>query len=374
MHRNEWINFGAQLARPVLQAIGKGQLRATMPVEQHGASDRRPFSHLEAVGRLLTGLSPWLGSDCPSDERRELAPLAIAAIEQGTDSRSPDFFNFSGAGQPLVDTAFLCQAILRAPKLLWEPLSQATKDRVIACVTSTRAIMPGTNNWLLFSAVVETFLAFAGHRWDCMRVDYAIRQHEQWYKGDGVYGDGQYFHWDYYNSFVIHPMLLDTLKHISKHDDRWSKAFGPVMLTRAQRYAAVQERMIGPDGSFPPVGRSLAYRAGAFHLLAQLALEHNLPAALRPARVRRALTLTLRRTLNAPGTFDDGGWLSCGLCGHQPGLAEAYISTGSLYLTSAALLPLGLPPSAPFWIDADEPTTAEMAWSGMDVHADKSIA
>jgi hypothetical protein len=29
---------------------------------------------------------------------------------------------------------------------------------------------------------------------------------------------------------------------------------------RARRYAAVLERMIAPDGSFPPIGRSLAYR------------------------------------------------------------------------------------------------------------------
>ena len=32
-----------------------------------------------------------------------------------------------------------------------------------------------------------------------------------WYKGDGVYGDGPPFHWDYYNSFVIQPMLLNIL-------------------------------------------------------------------------------------------------------------------------------------------------------------------
>ena len=55
----------------------------------------------------------------------------------------------------------------------------------------------------------------ARRQWDRMRVDYALRQHEQWYKGDGVYGDGPEFHWDYYNSFVIHPMLLDVLPRAS---------------------------------------------------------------------------------------------------------------------------------------------------------------
>ena len=51
-----------------------------------------------------------------------------------------------------------------------------------------------------------------------MRVDYALRQHDQWYKGDGAYGDGPTFHWDYYNSFVIHPMLLDVLDVVRRRD------------------------------------------------------------------------------------------------------------------------------------------------------------
>ena len=40
---------------------------------------------------------------------------------------------------------------------------------------------------------------------------------------------------------------------------------------RAARYAAVLERMIAPDGSFPALGRSIVYRCGAFHALAQAA-------------------------------------------------------------------------------------------------------
>lgn len=29
-----------------------------------------------------------------------------------------------------------------------------------------------------------------GEDWDPMRVDYALKQHEQWYLGDGMYSDG----------------------------------------------------------------------------------------------------------------------------------------------------------------------------------------
>ena len=180
-----------------------------------------------------------------------------------------------------------------------------------------------------------------GERYDAMRIDYAVRAHQQWYVGDGLYGDGPRFHWDYYNSFVIQPMLLDVLRNIGPHATTWQPLL-PDTLARARRYAAIQERLISPEGTFPVIGRSICYRTGAFQLLAQMALLGELPAPLTGASVRAALTAVMRRLLDAPGTFDDGGWLTVGFAGHQPHLGESYISTGSLYLCAAVFLPLGL--------------------------------
>jgi hypothetical protein len=90
--------------------------------------------------------------------------------------------------------------------------------------------------------------------------------------------------------------------------------------------------------------------------------------------VRGALGAVIRRTLDAPGTFDADGWLRIGLSGHQPGVGEGYISTGSLYLCATALLPLGLPASDPFWSDAAQPWTAVKAWSGQPFPIDHALA
>ena len=151
------------------------------------------------------------------------------------------------------------------------------------------------------------------------------------------------------------------------------KEFAPRIEQRARRYAAIQERLIAPDGAFPPVGRSLAYRFGAFHLLAQMALRRALPDGLAPGQVRAALTAAIRRSIEAPGTFDAAGWLQIGFSGHQPGIGETYISTGSLYLCAVALLPLGLPPSDPFWSAAAEPWTSARAWSGQPFPIDHAL-
>jgi hypothetical protein len=121
--------------------------------------------------------------------------------------------------------------------VLCDALDTTTRQRLIAALISTRAITPGYNNWLLFSATVEAGLKTLGGEWDRTRVDYALRQHDAWYKGDGAYGDGPEFHWDYYNSFVIHPMLVD----VSRRDDAGNAVRSlATRERRARSYAAVR--------------------------------------------------------------------------------------------------------------------------------------
>ncbi len=377
--RARWVTLLGKISRPPLAALARGQLRATMPVEArpgHTAS-RVHVTHLEALGRTLAGLAPWLELTDISDPtetaaQAELRSLARAALAQAIDPTSPDHLNFTDGGQPLVDAAFLAHALLRAPQALFATLPSITQDRLLAALRSTRVIKPGFNNWLLFSAMIEAaLLRFTGEA-DLMRIDYAVRQHEHWYKGDGAYGDGPDFHWDYYNSFVIQPMLLDVLATVATHTDAWQSLL-PAMQARARRYAAVLERLIAPDGSFPPIGRSLAYRCGAFQHLAQMALRRELPQGLPPPQVRCALDAVIRRTLEAPGTFDAQGWLRIGLCGAQPDLGENYISTGSLYLCSTAFLPLGLPANEPFWNTPDTLWTSAQIWQGDNLPADHAL-
>jgi hypothetical protein len=374
--RAVWIGLLRRLADPVLTNLAGESLKLRMPVEQASGAGRQTVSHLEAIGRLAAGLAPWI--ELPADDsdegrlRGRYADLARRAIGRAVDPASKDFLNFTSERQPLVDAAFLAQGVLRAPRALRESLDAVTARHLVAALESTRPIQPGFNNWLLFSATVEAALARLGAPWDRLRVDYALRQHDQWYKGDGAYGDGPAFHWDYYNSFVIHPMLVDVLDVVRDEMPAWKELAARVDL-RARRYAAVQERLVAPDGSFPPIGRSLAYRCGAFQSLAQMALRRALPEEVTPAQARGALTAVIRRTLEAPGTFDGDGWLRIGFCGHQPGVGERYISTGSLYLCSAAFLPLGLEAADPFWSAPAAPWTSARAWTGQPFPIDHAL-
>ncbi len=375
--RAYWLQTLLRVAEPVLTTAATNTLKTTMPVESApGQLDsRRQVSHLEALGRTLAGLAPWLETPAGPDEaarQRQFRELSVRAISHAVDPQSPDYLNFTTGGQPLVDAAFLAHSLLRAPTQLWAALPTQTQTQLITALQQTRSIKPGYNNWLLFSAMVEAaLLKFTGQA-DYMRMDYAIREHQSWYKGDGAYGDGPDFHWDYYNSYVIQPMLLDVVQTLVDAGKENQTQFA-TLLTRARRYGLVQERLIGPDGSFAAFGRSLAYRCGAFQLLGQLALQQQLPDELTPGQVRAALTAVIHRTLDAPGTFDPKGWLQIGLCGHQPGLGETYISTGSLYLCTVAFLPLGLSVTNPFWSSPSADWTAKKIWSGVNVSTDHAI-
>jgi len=378
--RAKWLAIVERVAQPVLEAISQQKLRATMPVEVAPGQEeaRRQSTHLEAVGRLLCGLAPWLeaepGND-PAEEalRNRYREWARLAIKYGTDPLSPDAFNFGSNQQSLVDAAILALAVVRAPKELWAKLDSPTKENLVRALAETRRIQPGFNNWLLFSAMIEAFCCKFAQPWDTMRIDYALRRHQEWYKGDGVYGDGPDFHWDYYNSFVIQPMMLNVLDAVETTTDRWAALRKPVEV-RARRYAAIQERLISPEGTFPPFGRSLAYRFGALQLLAEMALRRDLPDGVQPAQVRCAMTAVMTRMIAAQGTFDSKGWLTIGFAGHQPAIGENYISTGSCYLCSAAWLPLGLAAGDEFWSAPAAPWTAQKAWSGVNLKNDHAIA
>jgi hypothetical protein len=376
--REYWVSVLAKIADPVLNSLSNETLRKDMPVECMPSENesRKEVTYLEAFGRLLAGISPWLelGVDNSREGllRKKYINMTQKCLAVSVNPLSPDYMNFNKGGQPLVDAAFLSHGLIRGYSQLWEPLDEITRKNLIESLKSTRSIKPGYNNWLLFSAMIEVFLLKSGNYWDPMRVDYALKKHLEWYKGDGVYGDGPDFHWDYYNSYVIQPMLLDIIKILVEHGYEKEDTY-KLVLTRAKRYATIQERLISPEGTFPVTGRSLAYRFGAFQLLSQIALMNQLPEDLSPGQVRSALSAVIKKMTEAPGTFDKAGWLTIGFCGHQPGIGESYISTGSLYMCTAGLLPLGLPEDDQFWTAKPEAWTSRKAWNGADIKNDHAL-
>ena len=381
--RQVWISNLDRIARPMLTNLAKGTLRKNMPVRSSEpiTYNRENVSHLEGIARTLMGIAPWLklGADDTREGqlRAEYIDLCCKAITQAMDPASADSLSFCNARQCKVDAAFFAQGLLRAPAELWDRLDKVTQERIVEKLKSSRAIATRESNWLCFDATVEAALLQFTGECEMKHIDYLFKRFKKdFYKGDGWYGDGVPFHMDYYNSYVMQPMLtvvLDALASKGITVDYEGKNFYDVQKERYSRYAAIQERFISPEGTYPQVGRSSAYRLGAFQGLADASYRHILPQDLDPAQVRCALTAVMKRQFYAPGTFDDYGWLCRGFCGHQPDLAEGYISTGSLYLTTGVFVALGLPESDPFWSNPPADWTAKKAWGGVNFPKDEAL-
>lgn len=367
-----------RIAKPVLFNLSENLLKVNMPLEKSSDYNTsvEKLSYLEAFGRTICGIAPWLNlPDEDSDEgkmRKELKDYAIKGMDNAVNPNAPDYMNFSELEPPLVHAAHLCQGLLRAPQVLWYPLSAETKSRFIAEIKKLRRIKGPYNNWLLFSGMIEAFLLFIKEDYEPLRIMLAIKKIQEWYVGDGWYKDGVNFSFDYYNGYVIHSMYSDILKIAAENGQAKPEEY-PQALLRMQRFAVIQERLISPDGSFPAVGRSMTYRTAAFQPIAQLALMRQLPAELSGSQVRSALTAVMKKIFDAKGTFDKNGWLQLGLAGHQPELADVYTSTGSLYICTEGFLALGLPADDEFWTRPAERWTAQKVWSGEPVKRDHSL-
>ena len=377
--RRVWVEKMTKIAAPVLENLAQGTLKKNMPYESLSDSPlRKEVSYLEAVGRTLCGIAPWLELGPDETEEGKLRAhyidLVVKGIRNAVDPNSPDHLMFDDRhSQPLVDAAFLAQGILRAPTQIWGNLDKQTQERLVKEWKISRNIKAFESNWLLFASIIEaTLLEFTGE-YIAERLNYGVnRFRNDWYKGDAWYGDGADFHLDYYNSLVIHPMLTDVLRIMKKHNLEGAD-FLPEQETRHARFAVQLERMISPEGTYPVIGRSIVYRFGSFHALSHAALLRILPGKLSPAAVRCGLTAVIQRQINQPHTFDCNGWLRVGFAGSQINMSEDYINTGSIYLCMAVFLPLGLPADDAFWTNPPIAWTSLKAWNGVDVGADHAL-
>ena len=426
--REVWTTLLYRMAQPVLEPMSEGRLQQVMTYESGNLEvsptwdgRNKKVAYMEAFARLMAGLAPWLSlpddNTAESLQRQQLRQWALSAYAHAVDPESPDYLGWQAGGQTLVDAAYLVESFHRAWDALWEPLSTETKLRYVRELQQLHRYDPPYQNWLLFCGMEESFLmkaeaslrkagvdlraeGFELPLYDAFRIKTAVNKAEEWYVGDGWYSDGPSFAFDYYNSYVIHPMYAECLEMVCdvkpnasylvhSLDPNTYQARGPKerladVRKRMQKYSVILERMVSPEGTYPVYGRSIPYRLAVFQPLAMLAWQKLLPAELSNGQVRSAITAVMKRMYAAdlyalglsaepaqtPTNFNEGGFLTIGFVGSHPNVADIYTNNGSLYMTTLAFLPLGLPADDPFWTDAPEPWTSKKAWEGQDFPKD----
>ena len=372
-----WVSLLQKIAFPVLNNLARGSLKKNMPYESNSDKESK-FVYFEAFARVFNGIAPWLELGVDSSEegriREKYIYLTLKCITNSVNPNSKDYIFLVEPKQSLVDVALFAQGLLRAKNEIWLNLPMDIQARIIRELKNTRIIAPYENHWLLYTAIIEAALLEFTGECDKQRLVYGVSKfRDDFYLGDAVYSDGEEFDVGYYNSLIIHPMLNDILAVMRKYGLQDGE-FLDVQLMRSSRLASQLERVISPEGSYPLLGKSLAYRCGVFHLLSQAALLKILPRNINPAQVRSALTKVLRTQFgNDNNNLNSDGWLIVGLNGSQSDIGEKDINTGTLYFCCAIFLPLGLSYNDMFWTAPFAEWSSLKAWNGHQLQQDQSI-
>ena len=375
--RQYWCNLLYRIAEPVLSNMSEGKLHQNMQLELSPRWDGRnkEVAYMECFGRTMAGVAPWLAlpdDDTPEGQmRKQLRTWALKSYAHAVNPESPDYLGWNKHGQALVDAAYIAESFLRAPSL-WHALDTLTQQRYIKEFAGLRRYTPVYSNWVMFVSLIETFLSTVSDNYDAYRIHIGLRKINEWYVGDGWYSDGPGFAFDYYNSFVIQPMYVEALQVLNnqKRGVRVSDEELARAEKRLQRYGTILERMISPEGAFPVFGRSITYRLGTMQALAMLAWQEKLPDVLSEGQVRSALTAVMKRMYATDANFNEKGFLTLGFTANQTDIADVYTNNGSLYMTTLAFMPLGLPADHPFWTSPAESWTSKKAWEGEDFPRD----
>jgi hypothetical protein len=181
--RQFWL---AEMVRPVITSLAHDSLRIAMPKVVSKRIDnkehRLQVQYVEVLGRVLSGIAPWLQGEGGSSQevvlRNQYRQWVLQGMHNALNSTAKDYMHFGIGGQQLVDASYIALAFVRAP-WLWENLPKTDQVKLVNALKSTRRFKPVLSNWLLFSAMTEAFFCQYGYEWDPMRVDYALQQLEQ---------------------------------------------------------------------------------------------------------------------------------------------------------------------------------------------------
>lgn len=117
-----WVKYLWKISYPVIHNLSENTLRQNMPVETaSGKTDGfKVMTHLEAVGRTLAGVAPWLA--LPDDDteegklRKQMREEVLRGLKNAVDPSSPDKLNFTEYAQPIVDAAYLVTCFFTCPE------------------------------------------------------------------------------------------------------------------------------------------------------------------------------------------------------------------------------------------------------------------
>lgn len=353
--RAEWTGFADRMLAAVRPFASPQHGRITLPGAEGGYG--HAVDGLEGFCRtfLLAGFR--IAGD-RGEGLDELAEFYARGIAAGVDPDSPDeerWVRTGEHGQAKVEAASTALILDMTRPWIWDRLSDRTRQQVVEYLSPVVGdhTYPKTN-WLWFRVVVETFLRSVGGPWSADDVAADLALHDDLYRADGWYSDGDERSYDHYIGWAMHlyPVL-------------WSRMAGAAELgadrtatdvARLDRYLQDAIRLVGADGAPMFQGRSLIYRfaAAAPFWVGAMAGVPSVPLG----GLRHAADRVVRHFVDH-GAPDEHGLLTMGWHHEWRRLAQSYSGPSSPYWASKGMLGISLPADHPVWAAESQPLPSE---------------
>ena len=303
-------------------------------------------ARIEAFMRPLWALGPYYAGRCEKD--MDFARIYQEGFKNGANPFSPAYWGeITANDQIMVEMAALGLALMVAPNVFFEPLAKKDKENLAAWLYTINDHEIMTNNWVMFSVMVNMGLKNVGMPYREDKIEWALERMEDCYLGSGYFDDGIGGNIDYYNAFAIHFYSLIYAKHIENiYPDRAFK-----IKERAKEFAKDFIYWFDKEGRGVAFGRSLTYRFAQVAFWSALVYADASPFSL--GQVKGIINRNLKFWMSKP-IFDEAGVLTVGYGYPNLFMSEYYNASGSPYWSMKAFLLLALPEDHPFFEAVEE--------------------
>ncbi|MEO8357731.1 MAG: DUF2264 domain-containing protein [Chloroflexota bacterium] len=333
--------------------------RVLYPDDRRGLPDS--VDAIESFARIASAWGAWLRNPAnPATLTFEgheinLEVLIHDALLDGTDTSNSDAYwgDITHLDQRIVESADIAVAIWMSRERVFNKMTKAEQEQVIAWLAQVDGKGTYTDNWILFTAMVQAVRHHLGFPSPVDDLDNRLLQIGEFYRGDGWYVDGPTDEFELYNAWMFgwHYFLWAWIDGDRRPDHR------QLVFERGRSFIDGLLHFFGENGSYPAWGRSIVYR---FAALAPFAVGHFLKIAPEdPGLLRRVSSGNIGYFYNH-GFFDpDHHFIRQGYHGDFPPAGEAYISPGSPYWSCHGLFALTFDRDDPFWTAAESALPVE---------------
>jgi hypothetical protein len=333
--------------------------RVLYPDDRRGLPDS--VDAIESFARIASAWGSWLRNPANpatlnfQGHEINLETILRQALLDGTDPSNPYTYwgDIGHLDQRIVESADIAVAIWMSRERVFNKMTEAEQEQVIAWLAQVDGKGTYTDNWILFTAMAQAVRYHLGFPSPEEDIDNRLMQIGEFYRGDGWYVDGPTDEFELYNAWMFgwHYLLWTWIDGDRRPDHR------QVVLERGRSFIDGFLHFLGANGSYPAWGRSIVYR---FAALAPFAVGHFLNIAPDDPGLLRRVSSGCIRYFHDRGLFDpDGHFVRQGYHGDFPAAGEAYISPGSPYWCCHGLFALTFDRDDPFWMANESPLPVE---------------